>query len=70
MFGYKLYIHIPKDERSKLDDKAKKCIFLGYGHEEIGYRYWDPVARKLIKSRDVVFFEDEIVGDEWKSNES
>ena len=70
MFGYKLYIHIPKDERSKLDDKAKNFIFLSYGHEEIGYRYWDPVARKLIKSRDVVFFEDEIVGDEEKSNES
>ena len=33
----------------KLDDKAKECIFLGYKHEELGYKLWDPVARKLIK---------------------
>ena len=64
VFGYKAYVHIPKDERSKLDDKAKECIFLGYGHEEFGYRLWDPVARKLIRSRDVVFLEDQIVCDE------
>ena len=53
-----MYVHIPKDEKSKLDDKAKKCIFLSYGHEEFGYRLWDPVARKLIRSRDVVFLKD------------
>ena len=70
MFGCKEYIHIPKYERSKLDDKAKKCIFLGYGHEKIGYRYWDPVARKLIKSRDVVFLEDQIFGHAENSDES
>ena len=34
VFGCRLYVHIPKDERLKLDDKAKKCIFLRYGHEE------------------------------------
>ena len=26
VFGCREYIHILKDERSKLDDKAKKCI--------------------------------------------
>ena len=30
VFSCRAYIHIPKDERSKLDDKAKECIFLGY----------------------------------------
>ena len=69
MFGCRAYVHIPKDDRSKLDDKAKECIFLGYGHEKFGYRLCDPVSRKLIRSRDV-FLEDQIVGDEKKSDES
>ena len=30
VFGCAAYSHIPKDERSKLDAKARKCIFLGY----------------------------------------
>ena len=38
VFGYRTFVHVPKDERSKLDDKAKSCIFLGYGHEEFGYK--------------------------------
>ena len=70
VFGCRVYVHIPKDEISKLDDKAKECIFLGYGHEEFGYRLWDPVARKLIRSKDVMFLKDQIVGDVKKSDES
>ena len=38
VFGCKEFVHIPKDERLKLDVKTKPCIFLGYGHEEFGYR--------------------------------
>ena len=37
VFGCKEFVHIPKDERSKLDVKAKSCIFLRYGHEEFRY---------------------------------
>jgi len=63
VFGCRVSVHIPKDERSKLDSKAKQCIFLGYAHEEFGYRLWDPVNKKIIRSRDVVFFEDETIED-------
>ena len=70
MFGYRAYVNIPKDERSKFDDKSKECIFLGYGHEEFGYRLWDPVARKLIRNKDVMFLKDHIVGDVKKSDKS
>ena len=38
VFGCREFSHIPKDERLKLDVKAKPCIFLRYGHEEFGYR--------------------------------
>ena len=26
VFNYKVFVHIPKDERSKIDYKAKPCI--------------------------------------------
>jgi hypothetical protein len=40
-----------------------QCIFLGYGHEEFGYRFWDLVTKKIIWSKDVVFFEDQTIED-------
>ena len=69
VFRYRVYVHILKDVRSKLDDKAQECIFLGFKHKEFRYRLRDLVARKLIRSRDVVFREDQIVGDKEKSDE-
>ncbi|KAG8391787.1 hypothetical protein BUALT_Bualt01G0223300 [Buddleja alternifolia] len=68
VFGCRAFVHIPKDERSKLDDKTKPCTFLGYGHEEFGYRLWDPVNRKVIRSRDVVFLEEQ-TSDDTKQSE-
>jgi hypothetical protein len=59
VFGCRAFVHVPKDERSKLDSKSKECIFLGYGNEEFGYQLWDPVAKKIIRSRYVIFFEDQ-----------
>ena len=63
VFGCKAFVHIPKDERSKLDVKAKPCIFLGYGHEEFGYKVWDPLSKLIVISRNVVFLEDQLVDD-------
>ncbi|KAL6977755.1 hypothetical protein U1Q18_052729 [Sarracenia purpurea var. burkii] len=57
------YVHVPKDERSKLDDKTKKCVFVGYGLDEFGYRLFDPINRKLIRSRDVIFMENHTIDD-------
>ena len=30
IFGCPAYVHVSSDERSKLDPKSKKCIFIGY----------------------------------------
>ncbi|PKI76595.1 hypothetical protein CRG98_002904 [Punica granatum] len=61
VFECRASVHIPRYERSKLDAKAKQCIFLGYTHEEFGYRFWDPDSKKIIRSRNVVFFEDQTI---------
>ena len=58
MFGCRAFVHIPKDERLKLDVKAKPYIFFRYVHEEFRYKLWDPMSKKIVRSRDVVFLED------------
>lgn len=67
VFGCKAFVHIPKDERSKLDVKTKPCVFLGYGQDEFGYQLYDPVQKKLVRSRDVVFEEDQTLKDVEKA---
>ncbi|KAK3043026.1 hypothetical protein RJ639_002594 [Escallonia herrerae] len=44
-------------ERKKLDSKSQKCVFIGYGGDEYGYRLWDYEHNKIIRSRDVIFDE-------------
>jgi hypothetical protein len=53
MFDYRIFVHIAKDERSKFDNKTNEYIFLGYENGEFGYRLWDLIEKKLVKSRDV-----------------
>ncbi|KAG6742361.1 hypothetical protein POTOM_053232 [Populus tomentosa] len=38
VFGCRASVHVPRDERSKLDSKTKQCIFLGSKDDEFGYR--------------------------------
>ena len=57
IFGCSAYAHIPKDERSKMDPKAKKSIFLVYGIGVKGYRLFDTDTSKVFHSRDVIFNE-------------
>ena len=60
-------MHVPKEERSKLDDKSTLCIFIGYGDEEFGYRLWDSEKQKTVRSRDVVFHEHDTIKDMEKN---
>ena len=68
VFGCKAFVHIPKDERSKLDAKTRPCVFIGYGQDELGYRFYYPVQKKLVRSRDVVFMEDYTIQDIEKTD--
>jgi len=57
VFRCKAFAHVPKGQRLKLDSKATPCIFVGYRDAEFGYKLWDPEKKKMIRSRDVVFYE-------------
>ena len=70
IFGCPAYVHIPIEERSKLDSKSKKCIFLGFEKGVKGYKLWDPVAQKVVISGDVVFDEKSMIKDFRKEEES
>jgi len=58
--GCKAVAHRPKETRKgKLSDRAVEGVLVGYYETSKAYRIWDPVGRKIIKSNDVVFFEEE-----------
>ena len=51
------HVYIDKANRTNLEDKSKKCTFIGYGVDDSGYRLWYYEKGKIIRSRDVVFNE-------------
>ncbi|KAK3034348.1 hypothetical protein RJ639_032246 [Escallonia herrerae] len=55
VFGSICYVHVPKSNRTKLDPKARKCVFVGYDSYRKGWRCMDPATKKFTISRDVVF---------------
>lgn len=58
MFGCLCYAQLPSQLRHKLDVTSSKCIFLGYGTCEKGYRLYNLETEKMIVSRDVIYNED------------
>ena len=57
IFGCDSYVHVPKEKRSKLDNRVEKCIFIGYKDSMKGYKLWNLVTKEIVYSRDVVFRE-------------
>ena len=57
VFGCTVYTHIPKHERTKLSPCATKCVFVGYGVNQKGYRCYDPSTRKITTTMNYNFLE-------------
>ena len=53
--GCPVYIHIPKEKRTKLDPSGKKGVFVGYSESSKAYRIYFPGFKKIDISRDVTF---------------
>ena len=58
IFGCLVYLHVPKEKRSKLDPSGKKGIFVGYSEKSKAYRIYIPWFYQIEISRDVTFDED------------
>ena len=59
IFGCSVFVHIPKTERSKLDPCAEKCVFVGYGVNQKGYRCYNPRRRHIFTTMNCDFLETE-----------
>ncbi|KAM5583100.1 hypothetical protein ABKV19_003159 [Rosa sericea] len=59
VFGCIANVHISDEKRTKLDPKSFKCVLLGVSEETNGYKLYNPVTKKIMVSRDVVFEETE-----------
>ena len=58
IFGYLVYIHIPKGKRTKLDPLGKKGIFVGYSESSKAYKIYFLGYKKIEINKDVTFDED------------
>ena len=59
IFGCPVYIHIPKEKRTKLDPFGKKGIFVGYCDVSKAFRIYIPGFHHMEISRYVTFDEEE-----------
>lgn len=58
VFGCIAHVHVPEERRTKLDNRSITCVLLGVSDESKGYRLFDPVAKRVVVSRDVIFEEE------------
>jgi hypothetical protein len=61
IFGCLAYSQVPETKRKKLDDCGEKCIFLGYSEESKANKLYNPLTKKLVVSRNVIFDEEKCV---------
>jgi hypothetical protein len=45
IFGCPIYLHVPKEKRSKLDPSTRKGTFVGYNESSKAYRIYIPGQR-------------------------
>ncbi|KAI5340825.1 hypothetical protein L3X38_020099 [Prunus dulcis] len=60
VFGSVCFCHVPSQLRSLLEDAAEKCIFVGYGKCERGYRVYNLQTNNVTTSRSVIFDENSL----------
>jgi hypothetical protein len=53
-----VYIHVPKEKRTKMEPSGKKGVFVGYSENSKAYRIYVPCQRKIEVSRGVTFHEE------------
>ena len=61
IFGSLVYVHIPKEKRTKLDPSRKKGMFVGYCEVSKAFRIYIARFHHIDISRDVTFDEETII---------
>jgi len=47
IFGCVTYVHLHPHQRTKLEERALKCVFVGYGSTQKGYCAYHPPSKKF-----------------------
>ncbi|CAL9006226.1 unnamed protein product, partial [Prunus brigantina] len=68
IFGCVAFVHLHKNQRSKLDPCALRCVFVGYATHQKGYRCYHPHTRRTYVTLDVTFLESELFFRDPSSN--
>ncbi|CAL9016092.1 unnamed protein product, partial [Prunus brigantina] len=68
IFGCVAFVHLHKNQRSKLDPCALRCVFVGYATHQKGYRCYHPHTRRTYVTLDVTFLESELFFHDPSSN--
>jgi hypothetical protein len=58
IFGSPVYIHVPKEKRTKLEPLGRKGTFVGYSESSKAYQIYIPGQRQIEVSRYVTFEEE------------
>ncbi|CAD6267684.1 unnamed protein product [Miscanthus lutarioriparius] len=67
IFGCTAYAYV---DNGKLEPRAIKCPFLGYGSGVKGYKLWNPETKKTFMSRNIVFNESVMFNDSLSTDVS
>lgn len=59
VFGCIAHAHVPDVRRTKLENKSICCVLLGVSEESKAYKLYDPISKKVVISRDVIFQEEQ-----------
>jgi len=60
IFECAVFVHLHKNQHTKLEPCAVRCLFLGYGLHKKGFRCYDPKTNRTYTTMDVTFLESEI----------
>jgi hypothetical protein len=58
IFGCPVYIHAPKERRTKMEPSGKKGVFVGYSENSKAYMIYVPGQRQIEVRRNVTFHEE------------
>jgi hypothetical protein len=61
IFGFPVFVHIPKEKRTKLDPSRKKGIFFGYCDVSKAFRIYIPGYHHIEINKYVTFDEDAVL---------
>ena len=57
IFGCSIFVNTNAQNKTKLDPRALKCLFLGYSLTQKGYKCYSPITKRFYVSMDVTFLE-------------